>query len=462
MPFQPIPAPRKLTLVALAWPLFVEQGLRVLIQTVDTLMVGHVSDDAVAALAVSGQVVLVGIVIFNFIGVGASVVVTHHLGAGDRRGADQIAVSSIAMNTWVGLAFSALVVAGAGHILRLQQLPPQLMPMALPFLTLMGGTLFLEAKNIAMGAVLRAHGHTREVMLALLVQNVLNACGNALLLFGLLGLPRLGVVGVAVSGILSRCVSSAALWILVRRITGVRMTGRAYFSLPIDHLRRVLHIGAPAAGENISWRLGYVVVTAFIGHMGSRSLTTQSYTTQISMWVVLFSLALGFGTEILVGRLIGAGHFEEAYHQLLRSLRIAFMLVIPAIGLIALTAPWLLRLFTRDPEIIAAGALLLRMGLLLEPGRVFNVVVINSLRATGDARFPLAVGVCSMWLLWVPLAWLLGLKLGLGLTGIWISMICDEWVRGLLMYRRWKRRHWMEHAHRSRAQVAELALVDAV
>ena len=85
------------------------------------------------------------------------------------------------------------------------------------------------------------------------------------------------------------------------------------------------------------------------------------------------------------------------------------------------------------------------------PGQAFNGVVISSLRATGDVGFPIQMAALSMWCVWVPLAWLLGLKLGLGLAGFWIAMITDEWLRGLLMYRRWKNRRWLKYAQRSRA-----------
>jgi Na+-driven multidrug efflux pump len=95
------------------------------------------------------------------------------------------------------------------------------------------------------------------------------------------------------------------------------------------------------------------------------------------------------------------------------------------------------------------------MAILLEPGRVLNVVIISSLRATGDVGFPIQMAVLSMWCVWVPLAWLLGLKLHFGLPGIWIAMMTDEWLRGLLMYWRWKKRRWVKHAERSRARAAE-------
>ena len=94
-------------LLAIAWPIFVEQILRMLIGTVDTFMVSHVSDGAVAALGVANQVVIFFLVAFNFIGIGTSVVITHHLGARDRAGADSIAANAIAVNTWLGAAFSA-------------------------------------------------------------------------------------------------------------------------------------------------------------------------------------------------------------------------------------------------------------------------------------------------------------------------------------------------------------------
>ena len=453
------PSSKQLTLLALAWPIFVEQGLRILVNTVDTFMVAHVSDDAVAALGQAGQVVFLSIILFAFVGIGSSIVITHHLGAKDRQGADRIASAAIAVNTWIGLLVSLALFAFAEPMLRLMQLPERLMPLAMQFLPLMGGTLFLEAQNVALGAVLRANGHTRDPMWVTGAQNILNALGNCVLLFGLFGLPKLGVTGVAISGVISRLMALVSLWALVHRRTDVRMKLRAYFSFPIREVRRILHIGLPAAGENLCWWTAFMVVTSFVARMGPTELAIRAYVSQISMWVILFGISVGLGTEILIGHRIDAGAFDEAYHELLRALRTGLLLVCSAISIIALGAPSIIGWLTHDPVIIAGGAVLLRMGLLLEPGRVFNVVVISSLRATGDTRYPLYVSILSTWGLWVPLSWLLGLKLGLGLPGITIAMIIDEWFRGTIMYVRWKRRRWVEYARRSKAQ-AESAVTD--
>ena len=453
MTHQPTNSTKTPTLLSIAWPIFVEQSLRILIGTVDTFMVAHVSDGAVAALGVSHRLIMLAIICFNFIGIGTSVVITHHLGAGDQKGAEKIASTALGVNLWMGLLASVVIFAFNEQLLRAMQLPPELMAYALPFMALMGGTLFLESINISIGAILRAHGNTRDVMFVTVGQNIINVIGVSLVLFGWFGLPKLGVEGVAAASVFSRLVATTALLILLNRRLGLRMHWRTPFDLPLERIRRILHIGLPAAGEHMSYWLAFLLITSFIGRMGAESLSIMAYAQTVQSLVILFSLSLGLGTEIVVGRLIGAGDFEGAYRQLLSSLKLCLMLTAGGMVIIALIAPRLIDLFSHDPEIVAGGALLLRIAFILEIGRVFNIVVINSLRATGDARFPVQIGAVCMWLLWVPNSWFLGLHVGWGLVGIWIAMCCDEWLRGIIMYRRWVTRKWLPFAERSRAAV---------
>jgi putative MATE family efflux protein len=445
--------PASVGLIALAWPIFIEQTLRLLIGTVDTFMVSHVSDGAVAALGVANQIVVFFLIAFNFIGIGTSVVITHHLGARDRAGADRIASSAIAVNTWLGVAFSSSVYFFAHPLLRMLQLPDSLMEYALPFLTLMGGTLFMESMNISIAGVLRAHNHTRDAMLVTVGQNILNVIGNSITLFGLFGCPKLGVFGVALSGIVSRSAACIALWILLDYHTHLRFRALDFVSVQWANVKRILHIGLPAAGEQMCYWTAFVFVTTFVARLGPDALATQTYVLNIQRFAMLFSFSIGLGTEILIGHLIGAGEYEKAYRALLRSLRTGLILVSVAIVCVAAAAPMLLGAFTKSATILAAGTILLRMAVILEPGRVFNVVVISSLRATGDVWFPIKMAALSMWCIWVPLAWFLGIHMGFGLIGVWIAMMTDEWLRGVLMYWRWKTRRWLPHAKRSRAHV---------
>lgn len=446
------PAP---TLLQIAWPIFIEQTLRILIGVVDTFMVAHVSDGAVAALGVANQFVVLSLICFNFIAIGASVVITHHVGAGDAKGAQKIVTTAIAVNTWIGLVLSLVAFTCAAPLLRLMQLPEELMHYAQPFLTFMGGTLFMESMNMSLGASLRAHGHTRDAMVVTAMQNVINVAGSCVLLFGLFGAPKMGVTGVALASVFSRVVASIALWVLLDRRLKLMVRARDFIDMKLDAIKRILHIGLPAAGEHMSYWVSLMVITSFVARMGAENLAMLTYTRQVQVIVILFSIALGLGTELLVGRLIGAGKFDDAYREVMRSVRIGFALSTTAIIIAAIVGPTALSQFSHDPVIIAGGAFLLRLSIPYEPGRVLNIVIINALRATGDARFPISIAMFSQWCFSVPLCWLFGIKFGWGLTGVWVAMMIEEWVRGLIMLHRWRKRAWLPHAQRAREAVSK-------
>jgi Na+-driven multidrug efflux pump len=211
-------------------------------------------------------------------------------------------------------------------------------------------------------------------------------------------------------------------------------------------LGAVLHIGLPAAAENIAYRLAFMASVAVVGGLGAQALATHAYTQQVNFMVLLFGLAIGFAVEIVVGHMVGAGHLHDAHRLVRRALAGGLVASVVAALCAAITGPALLRCFTHDPAIVATGATLLWWTVLLEPGRTFNLVVINALRATGDARYPVAAGAVSMAVLLAGGSWFFGVHLGLGLTGVWIAYASDEWVRGLLMWRRWARHGWVPHA----------------
>ena len=441
-------------LLRLAWPIFAEQSLHMLTNVVSTLMASRIGDNAVAALGSASQVLIMFLIGFNVLAVGASIATTHHLGLGDRAGARRMARGAVATNLWLGALFSVALAVSAPTLLRWAQLTPPLMAYALPYLHWMGGTLFMESMIFALCAVLRAHGHTREVMFVILAQNAVNAGLSALLIFGLGGLPAMGVTGIAIAASVSRLLALVALWVLVRRQIGLRMGPRDLVTIRIADLRRLLSLGFPAVLENISWFASFMIITALTARMGERMLATQAYTMQIAQIEMLACLSIGIGNEIIVGRLIGAGRFEEARVQCLANMRLGLIVTVGVAIVFAVLGPWALHLFTADPQIVSLGTTLILLGLLLEPGRSFNLIIINALRASGDSRFPLVAGLISQWGIMLFGAWLLGTHFGLGLIGVWVALIVDEWLRGLYMLQRWRRGRWLKHAKRVQAEAA--------
>ncbi|MNY38633.1 MATE family multidrug exporter [compost metagenome] len=101
-----------------------------------------------------------------------------------------------------------------------------------------------------------------------------------------------------------------------------------------------------------------------------------------------------------------------------------------------------MRLFTEDAGIVALGSSLLLLSFILEPGRNFNIILERSLQAAGDARYPMVISIAVTWVFSVPLTYLLGIYCGYGLYGIWAAFIADEWLRGILLWFRWKGKAW--------------------
>jgi Na+-driven multidrug efflux pump len=214
-----------------------------------------------------------------------------------------------------------------------------------------------------------------------------------------------------------------------------------------------LHIGLPGAAENMAWEVAFMCSVAAVGVMGTQALATQSYVLQFNMWILISGAAIGITVEMLVGHMVGARQWRQAHTLVRRAQKLGFFITLLVACAMALGAPWLLRWFTQDPRIIEEGVTLLWLSILLETGRTFNLIVIAALRATGDSRYPFYAGVGSMALVLAGGSWLLGVHWQLGLPGVWMAYAADEWIRGMLMWRRWLSLGWLPHARATHARL---------
>jgi putative MATE family efflux protein len=434
---------KNLTLFAITWPIFIEILLHMLMGNADTLMLSQYSDNAVAAVGVSNQILSVVIVMFGFVAQGAAVLIAQNIGAEKPKTAGKIALNALSMNLIFSLLLSITLFLWAKPILTMMDLPQELMDEGLAYIQIVGGLIFVQALIMTTGAILRSYGHTKDTMMVTIGMNILNVIGNYFVIFGPFGFPVLGVEGVAYSTAISRFIGFIVLvFLLVKRTEG-ELKFKNLFRYEKSHVKSLLQIGIPSAGEQLSYNASQMVITYFVAQLGTVAITTKVYTQNIMMFIFLFSIAIGQGTQILIGHMIGAGKIEDAYERALKSLKLSIFISLTTAGIVYLVAKPFLGVFTDNGSIIEAGTVLLLMTIALEPGRAFNLVMISSLRAAGDVKFPVYIGIIVMWGVSVTFAWFFGIFLGLGLIGIWIGFIADEWLRGLLMLRRWKQRYWV-------------------
>ena len=411
------------------------------------------SDSASAAFALSNQVLGTFFLLFRIISMGVSVVITQNLGAGNIGSANAIARAALGASSWLGLGAALVVFFGAAPLLGLLHAPAPVQGLGQPYLQMLAFALLLDAYNASMASVMRAHLRTRDTMFNILSMHALHLLLCLPLMRGYGPIPALGLPGFALAMAISRAFGVAVHLLLWRWRLQLVPVAHDWWRLRRGLLGPVLHIGLPGAAENIAYRLAMLVSLTVVAGMGTAQLATHTYASQVMNIIVLFSVSVGFAGEILVGHLVGAGQLHRANRMVRKSLAWGLAVSLLVAVTAAATAPWTLRLFTRDPDIIATATTLLWLTVLLEPGRTCNIVIINALRATGDAKFPVLAGAASMLLVMAGGSWLLGVHFGLGLVGVWIAYAADEWLRGLVMAWRWFGHAWVPAAIATRRRV---------
>ncbi|GIP40129.1 MATE family efflux transporter [Paenibacillus sp. J31TS4] len=420
--------------------------LFMLMGSVDIFMLSAVSDDAVSAVGGANQLISIAILILEIIGNGAAIVIAQYLGARRLAEASRISALSITLNLAVGLIMSAAFLVFGGSLLRTIHLEGDILAYANTYLGVVGGAIFLQALINIVAAIIRTYGYTRQTMLVSLGMNIFHVVFNYLLIFGHLGFPELGVQGAAISTVASRAISLLVFFWLLYKVMEVKVGLRDYIRWSREYVGKILKIGIPSAVEQITYQACQLVFFYYATFLGTTVLASRQYAMNISAYVYLFSMATGIGTAILVGRYVGARRKEAAYRQVWSSVRWAVAVTVAVdLVVIALREP-LLRIFTDNPEIIRIGSQVIVLSLLLETGRTFNLVIINSLRAAGDAKFPVYMGLLSMVCMSLPLGYVLVFELNLGLAGIWLAIAADEWLRAMIMFFRWRSRTWEKHA----------------
>ncbi len=438
------------SLFQISWPIFIDLGLHFSTLIINLFMVGLVSVDAVAELTVGNQVFDLGFVLFNFINIGVCVVCAQALGNGNKSMVRRVIHMGLGLNLIWGATVSIGVFSLSGLITSLMHVPQEILENSHGYLQILALSFLPEALCLCCAQILRAYGRTRDSMYVAALMNAITVALNYVLLFGAFGMPKMGVQGVAVATVLGRAVCVFVFFFMILKVTRVRIVPRFLFVIKMKILKQMFNIGLPGAGENLSWHTQYMFMTSVIASLGAVSLATHGIYFQMSMIMCLWSISISTGTEILVAHYAGAMKLDLANKQLLRSVKIGFIFT----ALLAITVPLFsgklfFSFFTDSEDVLALATPIFFLTAFMEPGRVLNIIIINSLRAVGDTKFPVIMAVISMWGISATLGTFLGLYCGLGLLGVWIGFCADEWTRGIAMFIRWRTKAWVKSAKKN-------------
>lgn len=430
-----------MTLSKLFFPLFIEMLLLNMMGTINTLMLSHYSDDAVAAVGAATQLLGMILTFYTVISTGASIVINHNLGAGNKKSASDAAFASIVSCGAISLVIGTLLSLAARPLMSLMHLEAHVLDYAVDYFRIAMQFSFFQAITSSISGIFRSYGKPKISVCVSLSMNVLMALLDYVIIFRPFEIPLYGVTGIAIAYIISEAFGLALILIFLIKIPlGLRFQEKNLRTLLV--VGNILRVGVPGGISSISYSLSQVVSTSIIAILGTAAISTKIYVSNIVFYVYVFGMTLGISTSLMIGWLVGAGKYEQAYRLNLQNLKITITSNAVFSVLIFLFAEPLLKCFTSDPAIISMGRTLMLIDILVEIGRGFNHIEENSLRGAGDVLYPMVVSMISCWSMSILFSYLLGISMGLGLAGCWLAFGMDEFFRGIAYLIRWRSRKW--------------------
>jgi MATE family multidrug resistance protein len=426
-------------LLRLAVPIVAVQLGWMAMGVVDTIVVGHVSADAMAAVAL-GNLLFLAISLFGMgVLMGLDPVVAQAAGARDPHAIQRGAQRGLALA--LGLTvFSTLALLPARPLFSALRQPAVIVPTAAAYthIAIVGFLPFYVF--VLVRVVLQATGRVASMVWAMLAANALNLVLNWVFVFGHLGMPPLGAIGSSWATTLSRW--ALALFMVAFAWRDVRPLVRPWLpeSLRPDVLWRLLAIGLPI-GIQLELELGiFNVVGLMMGRLGAVPMAGHQVVLSLSSLTFMVPLGVSIATSVLVGQAVGRSDVPGARRAALAGLAcgVGFM-ASSAVVMLTLPGP-LARVFTTDPAVVAMAASLIPVAGVFQVFDGTQVVSIGVLRGTGDTRTPLIVNIFGYWVIALPLSAWLGLHTPAGPVGLWWGLVVGlAIVAVILVTRMWRR-----------------------
>ena len=407
-------------------------------------MISHYSQTSVAAIGNGNQIMNIAIIVLSVISVATTILIAQYLGAKHADKANEVSSVSTLVMVVASISITLICLLFGRQIFTLLKAPADVLKEASTYLAIVGSFLIVQGIYLNLTGIMRSFGLLTEVMVVSLIMNALNILGNATLIYGLFGLPSLGLVGVAISTNISKLIGLIIILIIFKRKVDVHISARYLRPFPVETLKKLLGIGVPSALEQLSYNLSQTCIMAIINIYGTSVINTKVYSSMLANVSYVYAMAIGQATQILIGYFIGAKLYDRIKKRAWTAIYISLAVSLSVTALLYLNSDFVFGLFTKDPVVLELGKKILFIEFFLEIGRSINITMTKSMVAAGDVYYPVIVGVICMWSIALGLSYVFAIVLDMGLVGVWLAMTIDEAVRGIIFAIHWNRGKWIQ------------------
>ena len=428
----------------LSIPIFVELFLQMLVGNVDQIMLSAFSQSAVASIGNGNQIMNLFILVLNMMASAITILISQYLGANKKEKVNETINVSLLVMSVASIAITLLLFLFYRPIFQVLSLPDELFYDTRQYLLVVTSFLLVQGLFMAFSSILRSYAMVKQSMLIALLMNGLNIIGNAILINGWFGLPRLGILGAAISTNLSKLVGLLLLiWIFYRSQLG-ELSFRYLRPFPKACVKELCAIALPSGAEAFSYNLSQTMILKFVNLMGTAVITARVYCLMMANVAYVYCLAIAQATQIVIGYLVGQKQYDEIIKRVRICIAISLTITLSITAITFLLSDFCFGIFTQDPLVLKICHTVMLIEFFVEIGKNFNIVLVRAMLTVYDVKIPVVVGVISTWCVAVFLSYVFGLQWGYGLAGVWFAMGLDEAVRAIIFFFRFKSRKWVQ------------------
>ena len=420
------------TLLWLAWPVMVVNLVNVSYNIVDAIWLGRLGRQAFSAPTVCMfPIMLIYSAVMGYAMAGISLI-SQYVGAKDLTMTKRVAGQLLTFGLIVGISTSLVGYFVAPYILSAMGVPSDVYPLALSYLRIMFLGMPLIIPGFGYVVIANSLGDTRTPMKLNVATSLANIVLDPILIFGLLGMPKLGVVGAALATVASRSAATVAgIVLLFRGFSGGFRIHLSDMKLEGWWLRKVFKIGTPLAIQQSSNALGFTILMSIVSRFGSAYIAAFGVVSRVTSLIQVFTGGINRAGSIIVGQSVGAEAYERAKEAAHKVMLITFTSLSIGAAVIYLLRAWVVQAFVNDPAVIPIGSQLITYMAPAMPFFGLFAVCGAVASGSGHTKFYAVISVIRLWLVRIGLSILLAYLLGWGALGVWVAMAVSNVVAGI-------------------------------
>lgn len=426
-------------------PLVIEQVLVILVGVADTMMVSYAGEAAMSGVSLVDMYTFMIITIMAAVSTGGAVIVSQYIGNKNNKNANLSASQLMTVSFLVSAGLMAVSMIFHKGILHLffGSVESDVMLSADKYLMITAVSFPFLGIYDSGAALYRCMKKTNTTMYVSLLMNVINIAGNAIGIFVL----KAGVTGVAVPTLISRIVAGIVMTVFVfKKSNAVYISIKKVFSYKRSYIKRILSIAVPNGIENGLFALGRILVLSITALFGTTQLAANSAALSISQIAILVVNAVNLAMVTVVGQCVGAEDYSQASMYMKKLIKISYVSTLILSAAVCFTLPIILRFYKLSDEAYHLAFILVFIhniaAIILHP-LSFNLP--NGLRAAGDAKYTMYVGIGSMLMFRLGVAVLFGIVMNFGVIGVFIAMVADWTARSVLFVIRYISGKWKNY-----------------